>query len=760
MKTSLLESILSVYYALAHSAGAVLNIPHGEIIAVSLPHMMKYCSEEEKTAKHYSEIAHAIGIKFVSEQEGAEKLIHKVEELIDEIDLKTNLRSFGITEKTLEENMQLLSDFALNDTGSIVNPREITGEALRSMFYDMLGELTGGYREIILRVNLTTKQVSQEPLDLEGAKMFIGGSGLGAHYYFKFLNTKNVDALSPENILIFMTGPLTGLPTSCAGRFSVCSRSPLTGFWGEANSGGNFGPELKFAGYDGIIVEGVSEKPVYLLIEDDKIEIRDASELWGMGTYAAHEKILNELGDKSFKIACIGQAGENLVKYASIMNDEGRAAGRTGLGAVMGSKKLKAIAVKGSNKEFLLPKEFKEKSKEAYEAIKEDFYVELIGEFGTAGYLDAAIDMYGDLPIRNWSESNFDEASNLSGVSIKETILVGRYACYRCPIGCGRIIEIPEGRYKLPRTKGPEYETLGAFGTNLKIGNLEAISFATYKANDYGMDTISAGTTIGVLLDLVSKNYIPSEALPEELDLSFGNADTLLTLLDMITKRKGIGNLLAEGSKVLAENFLYSALAPQVAGLEAPFHDPRAFSGWAIQYLTSPRGACHNNGDAYMVQQGLTFPELEIDDLPDSRFEDSGIAKQMVRLQSYRQLYNAMTICVFYNPPAPMVADLLGMATNRKYISRDLILLGDRIYALKRLVNLRLGWKPELQVLPSVMRQRLDGPTEGNTPDYKIQLKEWYEYRNYDIETGYPKRELLEQLEMSSFIRESESFDI
>ena len=747
-------------HALAHSAGAVLNIPHGEIIAISLPHMMKYCSEEEKTAKHYSEIAHAIGIKFASEQEGAEKLIHKVEELIDEIDLKTNLRSFGITEKTLEENMQLLSDFALNDTGSIVNPREITGEALRSMFYDMLGELTGGYREIILRVNLTTKQVSQEPLDLEGAKMFIGGSGLGAHYYFKFLNTKNVDALSPENILIFMTGPLTGLPTSCAGRFSVCSRSPLTGFWGEANSGGNFGPELKFAGYDGIILEGVSEKPVYLLIEDDKIEIRDASELWGMGTYAAHEKILNELGDKSFKIACIGQAGENLVKYASIMNDEGRAAGRTGLGAVMGSKKLKAIAVKGTNKEFSLPKEFDEKSKEAYETIKEDFFVELTGELGTAGYVDVAMDMYGDMPIRNWSESEFEEASNISGAAMKETILVGRYSCYRCPIRCGRIIEIPEGKYKLPRTKGPEYETLAAFGTNLKIGDLEALSFANYKANEYGIDTISAGTTIGVLLDLVSKNYIPSEALPEELDLSFGNADTLLTLLDMITKRKGIGNLLAEGSKVLAENFLYSALAPQIAGLEAPFHDPRAFSGWAIQYLTSPRGACHNNGDAYMVQQGLTFPELEIDNLPDSRFEDSGIAKQMVRLQSYRQLYNAMTICVFYNPPAPMVADLLGMAANRKYISEDLILLGDRIYALKRLVNLRLGWKPELQVLPSVMRQRLDGPTEGNTPDFKIQLKEWYEYRNYNIETGYPKKELLEQLKMSSFIRENESFGI
>ena len=385
-----------------------------------------------------------------------------------------------------------------------------------------------------------------------------------------------------------MTGPLTGLPTSCAGRFTVCSRSPLTGFWGEANSGGKFGPEMKFAGYDSIIIEGISENPVYLLIEDDKIEFRDASKLWGKGTYETHKKIIKELNDNKFKIACIGQAGENLVKYAAIINDEGRAAGRTGLGAVMGSKKLKAIAVKGSNKEFLLPAEFKKKSREAYESIKEEFFVELASDLGTSGYLDVAVDMYGDLPIRNWSESAFDEAYNLSGATMKETILVGRYACYRCPIGCGRIIEIPEGKYKLPRTKGPEYETLGAFGTNLKISNLKAISYANFKANDYGIDTISAGTTIGVLLDLVSKNAISSEALPNDLDLQFGNENILIPLLDMIVERKGIGSLLAEGSKVLAEKYLYTSLAPQVAGLEAPFHDPRAFSGWAIQYLTSP----------------------------------------------------------------------------------------------------------------------------------------------------------------------------
>jgi len=287
---------------------------------------------------------------------------------------------------------------------------------------------------------------------------------------------------------------------------------------------------------------------------------------------------------------------------------------------------------------------------------------------------------------------------------MKETILVGRYACYRCPIGCGRVVEIPEGEYKLPKTKGPEYETLAAFGTNLKIGNLEALAYANHKANDYGIDTISTGITIGVFLDLISKNFIPPEVIPENLEPDFGKPDVLLKLLDMIVYRRGIGNLLAEGSKVLAENYLYAALAPQVAGLEAPFHDPRAFSGMAIMYLTSPRGACHNNGDAYMIQQGVEYPEIQVDNLPDNRFANKGIAKQMARIQSYRQLYNAMTLCLFYNPPAPIVGDLLSLAMNQDFQPEDLILLGDKIFALKRIINLRLGWKPELQTLPNVMR--------------------------------------------------------
>ncbi len=607
-----------------------------------------------------------------------------------------------------------------------------------------------GYRGKILRINLTEKEVKTEPLDEENARKFVGGSGLGAYYYYKFMEQKVVEALSPENILIFFTGPLTGLPTACSGRFSICSRSPLTGIWGEANSGGKFGPELKFAGYDGIIVEGKSESPVYIYINDEKIEIRNAYDYWGMGVFESQEKILQSLGDNTFKIACIGPAGENLVKFASIMNDGARAAGRTGLGAVMGSKMLKAIVVKGSNKHFSLPEEFKEVSQEAQDTIMKDFSTELSHDLGTAGYVDLAVDMYGDLPIRNWSQGTYENAFNISGATMSETILVGRKACYRCPIACGREVEIPEGKYKLPITKGPEYETIGAFGTNLLIDDLEALAYANYMANSYGIDTISAGATIGVFLDLVSNNAIPKEDLLDKLDYSFGNPDTLIKLLRIISYREGIGNLLAEGSKKLAEHYDQPDVSPQIAGLEVPYHDPRAFSGMAVHYLTSPRGACHLNGDAYLVLQGLIFPELGIDDIPN-RFENKGIAKQMANIQSYRQLYNAMTICQFYNPPAKLVAKLLGIAMREDIVLEELILLGERIFALKRLINLKLGWKTEWEKIPQIMLQKLEGPTEGNIPDYETQLKEWYTYRNYDRNTGEPKTDELKRLELLNF---------
>lgn len=613
-----------------------------------------------------------------------------------------------------------------------------------------------GFKGCIIRVNLSKQIATKESIDIDTAKKFIGGSGLSAYYYYKNIIKYQTppEPFSPLNPLFIMNGVLTGLPLFCAARTSICSRSPLTGIWGESNVGGFFGPTLKFAGYDGIIIHGRSNHPTCLTIDDNNVEIRDATDYWGDKTYKTIKQIPDDLKSNKYQVLCIGPAGENLVKYACIMTTGGRTAGRTGMGAVMGSKNLKAIAVKGSGsiKDFNLPKRFYDISIKTHEAVKEDFMYGLLKELGTAGIVDLSLDMYGDMPIRNWSQGTFENGKNLSGSLMNETILTGVTRCFRCPIGCGREIEIPKGQYKLPKTDGPEFETLASFGTNLLIDDLKAVAYANHMANDYGIDTMSTGAVIGVLFYLIEKKSVPKSDLPSEIQCSFGNTQALIVLLHMITYRQGIGDLLAEGSKKLAEHYGKPEFAPQIAGLEAAFHDPRAFPGMGLMYVTSPRGGCHLNGDAYLAHQGLIFPEIGVKDLPDDRFENTGLAKPLINLQSYRQLFNAMGVCQFYNSPANFIADLLGIALDEKVSTSDLIIIGDRLFALKRIINILLGWKPEWQKLPSIMLKKLDGPTEGNIPDVNIQLKEWYHYRQYDFKTGKPSKKVLQQTGLLDFV--------
>ncbi|NHJ33247.1 MAG: aldehyde ferredoxin oxidoreductase family protein [Asgard group archaeon] len=614
--------------------------------------------------------------------------------------------------------------------------------------------MMSGFRGKILRVNLTNMAVKEEKLDLEAAQEFLGGSGLAAHYYWRHIMdyAEIPEPLSADNPLIFMTGALTGLPSYCTARTNFCSRSPLTTFFGDANIGGKIGPKLKFAGYDGIIIEGKSDKPVFISINDSNVEIRNAEELWGKGTYDTLEMVREELGNKKAEVVCIGPAGENFVKYSCIMTHGGRAAGRTGMGAVMGSKNLKAIAVHGTNREFDLPEEFMLLSKDAYNSVKEDYTVEIFSEFGTSGYLDVALEHYGDIPIRNWSKGTLENGTNLSGITMSETILIGKSTCYRCPIACGREIEITKGKYKTDKTDGPEFETLASMGTNLEITDLEAIVFANIKANDYGIDTISVGATIGVYYDLIEKGAIPIKKHPRDIKSEFGDADSLLRLLELISKRQGIGDDLAEGSKILAQKYSHPELAPQVAGLEAPTHDPRAFSGLAVMYVTSPRGACHLNGDAYYVQQGLIFPDLGIDNLPNDRFDNVGVVQPLVYLQSYRQVYNSAGVCQFYNPSGSKLARLISIAISRKTSTKELLKTGDRIFGLKRIINMKLGWTPSLEFLPKVMLQKLEGPTEGRIPDVKIQLDLWYKYRKYNRKTGIPSKSELKRLNLEKYL--------
>ncbi|NHJ49465.1 MAG: aldehyde ferredoxin oxidoreductase family protein [Asgard group archaeon] len=610
-----------------------------------------------------------------------------------------------------------------------------------------------GFRGMILRVNLTTKEISKEKLDLDIARTFLGGSGLAAYFYWEKI--KNLDSipepLSPENDLYFMNGVFTGLPSYSTPRSNFCARSPLTGIWGESNIGGKIGPYLKFAGYDGLIIEGVADQPVFLEINDDDVSIHDANDFWGLGTYETFEKIGKTIKNKGSEIVSIGPAGENLVKYACIMTVGGRAAGRTGMGAIMGYKKLKAITIFGSNRDFDLPDEYDHLTKAAYDYVSKDYAVEIFSEFGTAGYVDAALEYFGDMPIKNWSKGELEDGNKIAGTTMSETILIGKSTCYRCPIACGREIEIKEGKYKLKKD-GPEFETLAAFGSNLMITNLEAVAFANCLANDFGMDTISAGTTIGVLFDLVEKKIVPTSDLPKNINCTFGDVNSLIELLKLTSRKEGIGKILAEGSKALAEKYNKIELAPQVAGLEAPFHDPRAFSGLAVMYATSPRGACHLNGDAYFAQQGVTFPEVGAGNFPNSRFDNEGVVKPVVKLQSYRQLFNAIGLCQFFNTPPNIMAKQLTIVLDTRISLDDLVLFGDRLFTLKRLINLKLGWKSSVEFLPKVMLQKLSGPTEGHVPDVKKQLDLWYKERNYDRETGRPSNKELERVGLKEFL--------
>jgi aldehyde:ferredoxin oxidoreductase len=346
-----------------------------------------------------------------------------------------------------------------------------------------------GYLGKLLVVDLTSGKIEDEPLNESYVQQFIGGSGLAARYLYDLLDP-GLDPLHPANPLFFSTGPLTGTRAPSCGRFVVCARSPLTGLWGEANAGGFFGPEMRFAGYDGIIIKGKAPQPVYLYIKDGEARLRDASHLWGKGTYETQEAIREEVGDAKTRVACIGPAGENLVKYAAIMNDEGRAAGRTGMGTVMGSKNLKAVAVRGSGQVPLAEGErFKAIVRETLSILKEDTLTEAFRVTGTAGTLDYLMYL-GSPPNRYFTEGEFPEAEALSGSIMAETILTGPSTCYGCPVACGRKVEITEGKYKLTETRGPEYETIAALGTMLLIHDLPAVSCLGHLCDAYGLDVI------------------------------------------------------------------------------------------------------------------------------------------------------------------------------------------------------------------------------------------------------------------------------
>ncbi len=605
-----------------------------------------------------------------------------------------------------------------------------------------------GFEGKLLIVNLTNKEISEEEIDDTIATNFLGGAGYACKYLFDKIS-KDTDPLSPDNILMFMTGLLCGSNAPTSGRFVVCAKSPLTGIWGESNCGGFFGPELRKTGYDGIVIKGSSDSPVFLEINENKAEIKDASDLWGRGIFETSKILKEKSGSQLTRVACIGQAGENLVKYAIIASED-KAAGRTGMGTVMGSKKLKAITVRGTKRKYnaFKPEGFRDAAKLTTDTINSAFATQMFGDLGTS----SGVDMYnasGELPIKYWKQGTWEGAFNISGSTAFETMFTGSYPCYSCPIGCSKRVKIDEGEYKTDgEIEAAEYETVAGFGSMLLVDNLGGIQRANYLCNDYGIDTISGSSTISLIYDLFDTGRITSEDL-NGLEPLWGEITPALELIKKIALREGIGDVMADGSDYVGKKFKI----PQddiatVYGMEIPYHDLRRMYGMAASYaLATPRGPCHTSCDAYMAILGLPFSEFGIELNVDWYQDDKPMAKFCALLQNYRALYASLIICSFANPPSEMILDLVIKATGLNLSMEDFKKLGERNYMIKRMFNLKMGLTPADDRLPKIVLNPVnEGGSAGKTPNFQQLKTAYYEFRQFDKESGYPSQDKLKEL--------------
>ncbi|HSJ59128.1 MAG TPA: aldehyde ferredoxin oxidoreductase family protein [Anaerolineae bacterium] len=601
-----------------------------------------------------------------------------------------------------------------------------------------------GYLGQLLIVDLTTGTLSDEPLDPAIARDFVGGAGYAARYLYDRI-PPGTDPLGPENVLIFMTGPLVGTGAPSCGRFEVCALSPLTGIWGESNSGGFWGPELRFAGYDGVVVHGRAKQPTWLsIVCGQPPALHDASDLWGLDSYQTQDYLRAALDDPKVRVASIGPAGENLVLYAAVMNDHGRAAGRTGMGAVMGSKNLKAIAVRGKRRRMPLadPDAFSAAARAARQVVLDDITTQVYREMGTASFVDMSM-MWGNMPNKYWSQPEFEEATALSGVSMLETILTRPVPCYGCAVACGREVSLADTPYGVEVVDGPEYETVAMLGSQLLIDDLPAVAYAGHLCNRYGLDTISAGSVIALAYLLYDRGILTA-ADTGGLPLRWGDAEAAHILIEQIAYRRGLGDALAEGTQRLAARYGADDLAVHVNKLEPAAHDPRALSGMALVYATSPRGACHMQGDMYNVDMGLTIPEAGLE--PSGRFRSRGKARTVANLQDWRTLFNSAIMCVFVNPTAPLLADLLSAATGHPGDVAHWQRAGERAFTLKRAFNNRLGIRRGHDRLPERLMLPMANGSEGRRPRMDILLPEYYRCRDWDWDTGKPTPHKLDSL--------------
>jgi aldehyde:ferredoxin oxidoreductase len=605
-----------------------------------------------------------------------------------------------------------------------------------------------GYTGKVLVVDLSARQISDEPLNELYARQFVGGAGLACRYLYDMIDA-TTDPLGPENPLVFMNGLLTGTEAPCTARWVVAARSPLTSIYGEANCGGFFGAELRFAGYDGLIVKGRSHSPVYLHVSNGRSEICNASHLWGLDTQSTISTIKKECADAATRVVCIGQSGEHLVPYSAIIGESGHAAGRTGMGAVMGYKNLKAIAVHGNSRWPIADvKHFRAISRQALEGLRDALISQVFRDFGTASLVDPGI-AFGSMPSKYYTKGAFPEATALSGVTMAETILTRVRGCFGCPIRCKRVVHVKEGKYALPEGEGPDYETVGAWGAMLLIDDLAAVNYISHLCNSYGLDIISTGVSVSFAFYLYDLGIISAKDTGG-LELQWGNVDAAIALLHQVGQRQGFGAIVAEGVRRMGERYNQSGEAAHVRGLEVPMHDPRAFSAMGLVYVTSPRGACHNKGDYYAVEIGMGNPDLGL--IPGDQF-GSDKAAAVVTSQNWRAFTDSIGLCHFAIVPFQEVADIVNAATGRHMNRDDIMHTGERIFQLQRVLACRLGLTVKDEHLPDILLRPLpDGEAKGHVPDMKKMLTEYYALRGWDPATGKPLPERLLSLDMPDVV--------
>ena len=596
-----------------------------------------------------------------------------------------------------------------------------------------------GWTGKLLRVNLTDKTIKKENLDPEDARNYIGARGLGTKMFMNEVDPK-IEPFSPENKLIFMTGPLTGTFASSSGRYEVVAKAPLTGTIGASNSGGHFGPELKYAGYDGIIFEGKSDEPLYLYINDEIVELRDASHLWGKDVFETTDTLVDET-EPDVRVACIGPGGENLVLFATVMNDKNRAAGRSGLGAVMGSKKLKAVVVRGTGAiEVAKPKEFFEACKDAREKLKEHPVTgEGLALYGTQILINI-LNETGALPTRNWRDGGiFEHAEETSGEALTEKYLIRNKGCFGCNIGCGRLTRISEGKFE-SFGEGPEYEAGWSYGANCGVKNLAAICKANFICNELGIDPITMGCTISCAMEMYDKGILSKDEIGR--DLIFGDEDAIVDFTKMTGLREGFGDKMAVGSYRMAKTYGCPELSMSVKKQEMPAYDGRGVQGMGLEYATSNRGGCHVRG--YLTSPEVLGIPTKLDPLVTT-----DKAAWLKTFQDLTAVVDSAGICLFttFALGLPEIGEMLRTALGWEYTDEDILQMGERIWNLEKIFNIEAGFSKDDDTLPErLLKEPLpSGPAKGKVSELDIMLKEYYEVRGWDKDS-IPTKEKLKEL--------------